>query len=125
MPGTYAQCTAQVVDLLPLVRLGHKRSKMWLLKLLGQVTADKAVADAVADRQGLTRSSLKDFMVAWSLNRCESNKLAAVIYVGGIDPDLLAGRGTHCLLALAFWEGWEQVPVVIGNWGLQTALSLA
>lgn len=58
-----------MVDLLEYVSRGSKRSRLWLVKVLGQVTADKAVADAVADRQGVGRSSWKDFVPTWGLTR--------------------------------------------------------
>lgn len=60
---------SQVVDLLECVSRGSKRSRLWLVKVLGQITADKAVADAVADRQGVRRSSWKDFVPTWGLTR--------------------------------------------------------
>ena len=59
----------QSVDLLDYVGCGVKRSRLWLVKLLGQITADKAVADAVADRQGVGRNSMKEFIPTWSLTR--------------------------------------------------------
>lgn len=62
---------AQAITLLEHAAAGHKRSKLWVVKLLGQLAADKAVADAVADRQGLARASLQDFLTnTWALNRC-------------------------------------------------------
>jgi hypothetical protein len=48
---------------------GSKRSRLWLVKVLGQITADKAVADAVADRQGVPRSSMRDFVPTWASTR--------------------------------------------------------
>lgn len=60
---------AQAVKLLDFVARGTRRSRLWLVKLVGQVTSDKAVADAVADRQGLARSSMRDFVPAWGLTR--------------------------------------------------------
>ena len=59
----------QVADLLEYAARGSRRSRLWLVKVLGQVTADKAVADAVADRQGIQRSSWKEFVPAWGLTR--------------------------------------------------------
>lgn len=59
----------KAVNLLDFVSRGTKRSRLWLVKLVGQVTADKAVVDAVADRQGLARTAMRDFVPAWSLNR--------------------------------------------------------
>jgi hypothetical protein len=58
-----------VVDLIDYVSRGSKRSRLWLVKVLGQITADKAVADAVADRQGVGRSNWKDFVPTWGLTR--------------------------------------------------------
>jgi hypothetical protein len=60
---------SQAVDLIDYVSRGSKRSRLWLVKVLGQITADKAVADAVADRQGVRRSSWKDFVPTWGLTR--------------------------------------------------------
>jgi hypothetical protein len=59
----------QAINLLEYVSRGTRRSRLWVVKVLGQVTADKAVADTVADRQGIGRSSMKDFVSTWSLNR--------------------------------------------------------
>lgn len=64
------RCVAwQVADLLEYAAQGSRRSRLWLVKVLGQITADKAVADAVADRQGIQRSCWKEFVPAWGLTR--------------------------------------------------------
>jgi hypothetical protein len=65
----YLYVLTQAINLLDFVSRGTKRSRLWLVKLVGQVTADKAVADAVADRQGLARTCMREFVPAWSLNR--------------------------------------------------------
>jgi hypothetical protein len=59
----------QALDLLAYAKRGQARSKLWLVKVIGQQYADKAVADAVADRAGQQRSSMPDFIFTWHLNR--------------------------------------------------------
>jgi hypothetical protein len=60
---------AQALDLLAYAKRCHPRSKLWLVKVIGQLYADKAVADAVADRAGQQRSGMPDFIFTWHLNR--------------------------------------------------------
>jgi hypothetical protein len=59
----------QALDLLAYAKRGTARSNLWLIKVIGQLYADKAVAAAVADRTGQHRSSMPDFIFTWHLNR--------------------------------------------------------
>jgi hypothetical protein len=65
----YAEDRDKSIDLLRLARKGRVRSWLWVVKVVGQVYADKAVADAAADRQGQPRASLTDFIISWHWNR--------------------------------------------------------
>lgn len=58
-----------MIDLLKYVKRGEVRSKLWVVKVIGQLYADKAVADAAADGQGQQRSGVAEFIVKWHLNR--------------------------------------------------------
>lgn len=51
------------------VSRGQVRSRLWVVKVIGQLYADKAVADAAADAQGQQRSGIAAFTVKWHLNR--------------------------------------------------------
>eukprot|EP00775_Hariotina_reticulata_P007415 gene7415-7624_t len=72
----YTEDRNKSLDLLRLGRKGHVRSRLWVVKVIGQVYADKAVADAAADRQGQQRSSLTDFIISWHWNRYGLRPLA-------------------------------------------------
>jgi hypothetical protein len=58
------------IDLMKYARRGQLRSRLWLTKVVGQLLADKVVADAVADRQQQPRSTMAEFIFTWHMNRC-------------------------------------------------------
>ncbi|WIA21417.1 hypothetical protein OEZ85_000631 [Tetradesmus obliquus] len=90
----------KALDLLAYARRGQPRSKLWLVKVIGQLYADKAVADAVADRAGQQRSAMQDFIFTWHLNRYGLKHLAVEAL-----SDLLASACHHahsCQPALWF-----------------------
>lgn len=82
----------QAISLLEYAAAGHRRSQLWLVKLLGQIIADKALADAAADRQGASRASMTDFLPVWSLNRCRQGSHQGILSM----PIVLSHAASIC-----------------------------
>lgn len=59
----------KVLDLLKYAKRGQVRSQSWVVKVVGQLCADKAVADAAADAQGQGRGGMAEFIMNWHMNR--------------------------------------------------------
>lgn len=104
----------QPLDLLRYARRGHQRSKLWLVKVIGQLYADKAVADSVADRAGQPRSTMPEFIFTWHLNRYvwEGHSLGETVVLLVTQIELsgpfLGGRGIP-KQALLFYRQWLEL----------------
>lgn len=63
-------------DLLNSHAHGRVRPRGWMLRTIAQLYLDKVTADAVDDREGRTRATVGEFVLAWHLNRYGLRSLA-------------------------------------------------